>query len=558
MKKTAFLYFLITLNCSNILLSQELNAEQVYSKINNAVVTIYTFDASGKGVAQGSGVVLNDKGWVVTNYHVFKGANKIIVKQKSRIIEYTNIIGFDVEKDILILKIADNSFPAIQLGNSSLLRIGQKVYAIGSPMGLENSITEGIISGVRSYEQTFKNYIQISAAISHGSSGGAVVDARGRLIGITTWTMSDGQNLNFAIPINEVFGVYKKKTITVSELSAGEYFGRGYNEYKLTNYDAAIEYYKKAISINPNYFETYHNLGLIYRIKGQSQIAINYYKKAISIQPEDGETYNNLGIAYKEIGDLNNAISYYKKAIVINPNLSFAYFNLGLIYSSKGEFETAIPYYKRAVEVDPEYTKAYYQLGFAYSQKGKVEPAIMYHKKALTTDPKFKTSYNDLGYLYFNKQEYDSAINYFKTAVIIDPEYANSLFGLGITYNVMKQFDSAIINFKKVITLRNDADALYELGNAYDKIGDSEKAIEYYKKALALNPKLDMACFSLGFLYGNKGDYDSSIFYYKRAIAINPGHPLNYWNLSFTYGKKGDSKMQKYYKEKYYEVQKKR
>ena len=188
MKKPILLYFLLFYFPFSAVIAQELTAEQIYAKINDAVVTIYTFDANGKILSQGSGVVLNEKGWVVTNYHVYAGAEKLVVKHKEKIVKYSGIIGLDVEKDILILKIADLSFLPISLGNSDLLRVGQKIYAIGSPMGFENTITEGIISGLRSYEERTKNFIQVSAAISPGSSGGAVVNAKGELIAITTLT----------------------------------------------------------------------------------------------------------------------------------------------------------------------------------------------------------------------------------------------------------------------------------------------------------------------------------------------------------------------------------
>ncbi|HEY8689560.1 MAG TPA: trypsin-like peptidase domain-containing protein, partial [Chitinophagaceae bacterium] len=116
MLKNLLLYFVLLYIPFNAALAQDLNAEQIYSKINNAVVTIYTFDAKGKILSQGSGVVLNDKGWVVTNYHVFAGAEKIVVKHQEKVVEYTKIVGLDVEKDILILQIKDNTFQSIKIG----------------------------------------------------------------------------------------------------------------------------------------------------------------------------------------------------------------------------------------------------------------------------------------------------------------------------------------------------------------------------------------------------------------------------------------------------------
>lgn len=292
MRKTLLLYCLPFYFPLNAVLAQELTAEQIYAKINDAVVTIYTFDANGKILSQGSGVVLNEKGWVVTNYHVYAGAEKIVVKHKEKIVKYSAIIGLDVEKDILILKIADLSFPPIKIGNSDLLRVGQKIYAIGSPMGFENTITEGIISGLRSYKERTKNFIQVSAAISPGSSGGAVVNAKGELIAITTLTVTRGQNLNFAIPVNEVLAVYKQAGVKPNEVSAAEYFYKGVTEYDRNNYDAAIDNSKKAIAINPEYAEAYHGLGYAYADKGELETAITFYKKAIAINPKFAIAYN--------------------------------------------------------------------------------------------------------------------------------------------------------------------------------------------------------------------------------------------------------------------------
>ena len=131
-------YFLLTNKAS------PQDAEQIYKKVTDAVVTVYAYDSYQKILTQGSGVVLNDKGWIVTNYHVYNGSDKMVVRHNGKIVAYTAIIGVDADKDILILKIADHTFPSIAIGNSDLLNVGQKIYAIGSPMGFENSITESI------------------------------------------------------------------------------------------------------------------------------------------------------------------------------------------------------------------------------------------------------------------------------------------------------------------------------------------------------------------------------------------------------------------------------
>ena len=420
MMKTLLLSCLLFYNPLNAAFAQTLTAEEIYSKINDAVVTIYTFDSNGKILSQGSGVVLNDKGWVVTNYHVFAGADKLVVKHKEKVVEYTNIIGLDVEKDILILKIKDKTFHSVIIGNSDLLKVGQKIYTIGSPMGFENTMTEGIISGLRHFEKEAKSFIQISAAISPGSSGGAVVNAKGQLIAITTSTVTEAQNLNFAIPVNDVLAVYRQDGIKQNEMDAAVYFYKGVNEAEKQNYDAAISNYEKAIALNSEYTAAYNNLGVVYNDKGDIETAIIYYEKAIALNSEYGTAYNNLGVTYGEKGDIETAIIYVKKAIAINPNDADAYNNLGNAYYKKGDIETAIIYFKKATALS-EYTNAYYNLGFVYLEKGDIETAIFYYKKAITINPEYADAYYNLGVAYYKKGDKSTAQYYFEKAYRLNP-----------------------------------------------------------------------------------------------------------------------------------------
>ena len=445
MKKIFFFYIFFFVSFLNGALAQELTAEKIYENTNDAVVTIYTFDANNNPLSQGSGVVLNDKGWIATNYHVYAGADKIIVKHKNKIVEYTGIIGLDVEKDILILKIANRTFPHIYIGNSNLLKIGQKIYAIGSPMGLENTITEGIISGLRSNSETSKHFIQISAAISHGSSGGAVLDTKGRLIGISTSTVIDGQNLNFAIPINEVLKIYKQSDINPKALAAANFFYKGLAAENENNFDAAINNYKRAIEIYPEYAMPYANLGNVYNNRGEFETALAYYKKVLELNPKFTEVYINIGNVYYGMKDFETALSYYRKASVLNPTSAKAYTSLGNVYNEKKDYESAITYFKKAITLDPGSSETYYNLGNAYYNKGELGTAINYYQKAININPKNVTAYMNIGNAYSLKHEFDIAITYYKQAINIDPNFARAYYNLGLTYGFkgedeMKQY----------------------------------------------------------------------------------------------------------------------
>jgi tetratricopeptide (TPR) repeat protein len=224
-------------------------------------------------------------------------------------------------------------------------------------MGFENTITDGIVSGLRSYEANTHNYIQISAAISHGSSGGAIVNAKGELIGISTLSVVDGQNLNFAIPINEVMKVYKEGGVNKDDLTAADYCYKGYMNYKDGNYDKAIEYYKKAIELDPNDKNKYLNLGAIYSSKGKYDAAIICYEKAIAIDPNFLPAKDNLKEVYASKKDDDSTLIVLKKSIINDPNNAWAYFALGRLYERKGDDYNAKLNLEKAYELKPSLRK---------------------------------------------------------------------------------------------------------------------------------------------------------------------------------------------------------
>jgi serine protease DegS len=154
----------------------------------------------------GSGVIVGDQGYILTNQHVIQGADAIQVSLRDGRSAEARVVGGDVESDLAVLKIDLEKLPVITLGQSEELRIGDVVLAIGNPFGVGQTVTMGIVSATgRSHLgiNTFENFIQTDAAINPGNSGGALIDARGHLVGINTaiFSKSGGsQGIGFAIP----------------------------------------------------------------------------------------------------------------------------------------------------------------------------------------------------------------------------------------------------------------------------------------------------------------------------------------------------------------------
>ncbi|MFM8454443.1 MAG: S1C family serine protease [Gammaproteobacteria bacterium] len=175
----------------------------------------------------GSGVIVDSKGYVLTNNHVIKEADSISVALADGRKADAKIIGSDPETDLAVLKIDLDQLPSIALGNSSTLKTGDVVLAIGNPFGLDQTVTQGIVSAPqRSYKSLgiLSNLIQTDAAINPGNSGGALIDTDGTLIGINTAIISQSggyQGIGFAVPIDVAKDI-------MEQLKTGKKVARGW------------------------------------------------------------------------------------------------------------------------------------------------------------------------------------------------------------------------------------------------------------------------------------------------------------------------------------------
>ena len=182
----------------------ELRPTEISKRLSPAVVYIESYDALGNVLGSGSGFNVNESGHIFTNYHVIEGSSKLTVRfVDGNTYDVHHVMDYDVNRDVALLALNSKGLPTAILGNSSLLVNGEEILTIGSPIGLENTIADGLISN-RSRVIDGLNFLQISAPISPGSSGGALVNLYGEIVGITTAQFINGQNLNLAIPINEV------------------------------------------------------------------------------------------------------------------------------------------------------------------------------------------------------------------------------------------------------------------------------------------------------------------------------------------------------------------
>ena len=197
----------------NIYTSNQIESTEQHHLIERPNTFQNTDTSTPQEISLGSGVIMHEYGYIVTNLHVIKDAKQIIVSLYDGRQSSASIIGADKATDIAILKIQQTNLSAIAIGNSENMRVGDPVLAIGNPYGFGQTVTSGIISAKGRYGlnlNTYENYIQTDAAINVGSSGGALINTRGQLIGVNTanYTQSGGsQGIALATPVETVYKV---------------------------------------------------------------------------------------------------------------------------------------------------------------------------------------------------------------------------------------------------------------------------------------------------------------------------------------------------------------
>ena len=178
-------------------------ARQIAQRVFPSVVLLIIEDANGQALSQGNGFVVA-KGMVATNFHVIEGGVSGVAKivGSKSLHEISGVAGLDEKRELVLLSVPGVNVPALPLGEANRVAVGDRVYAVGNPLGLEGTFSEGIASDIRHVDGDV--VFQITAPISPGSSEGPILNDQGQVIGVATALIEGSQNLNFAIPSSYV------------------------------------------------------------------------------------------------------------------------------------------------------------------------------------------------------------------------------------------------------------------------------------------------------------------------------------------------------------------
>lgn len=423
---------------------------EIYEQAAKSTVVIRNFDGTGKPQSMGSGVVLPD-GDVVTNCHVIKAANQIKVRVGSK--EYQATLRYsDWDRDVCSLKVDDISAPAVVIGSTKTLKVGARVYAIGAPKGLELTLSDGIVSSLR--EVVGGQYIQTTAAISPGSSGGGLFDENGALVGLTTFYLAEGQNLNFAVPVEWVKELPKRNVKIAAEAqTVTQWLNKSIELEKLKDWPGKLEHTRRWTKAQPTSSDAWFSLGYTYYFLGQPDKAIEAYQQALRIEPERDSAWGNLAVAYLDSRQLSKAIDAAQQALNINPKHVGAWISLCSAYDDAGQPAKAVEACKQALRIEPEQAVAWNNLAVAYLNSHQPSKAIEAAQQSLRINPEDEWAWLNLGNAHNDTGQSAKAIDAYQQALRINPEDAKTWYNLGVTYAQAGQRTKVADIYKRLKTL---------------------------------------------------------------------------------------------------------
>ncbi len=346
------------------------------------------------------------------------------------------------------------------------------------------------------------------------------------------------------------------------------WIGKCYKQ--LSQYDRALEYYRKSLAINEELgigieiaFVS-NSIGLIYHTLGQHDLALDYFNKALALKEKFGERnhvatqFNNIGLVYHSKADYDRALEYYNKALKINEELGIKdqvanqLNNIGLLYYYLGKYDMALANYNKAVRINEELGLKgdlafnLNNMGMVYNAWGQYDKAISYYRQALVIDKKLgrkdqiAADLNNMGQVFYSWGQYKKALDYFKTALDINDKLgakdkaAVHLNNIGQAYYALEQFDMALENYQKALAINEKLGIKNEIASNLNNIGmilktrmNNDKAMEYFTRAMSINEqlglKVDVAVQlnNIGLVYFSKGDFNKALEYYRKSLAID-------------------------------------
>ncbi|MCX5673274.1 MAG: trypsin-like peptidase domain-containing protein [Planctomycetota bacterium] len=438
----------------------DLDAQTIYAKASPSVARIEVMRPDYSHMAQGSGFVVSSDGFVVTNHHVMRAGRKgLVLLGEGKAYPVAVVLVSDQKKDLAVIKINATGLPYFALfPKDKKPAVGSKAFAIGSPLGQTNTLSEGLVSGLR--DEPNRTVVQTTAEIAGGSSGGPLLDARCRVIGVNTYSLADRRGdeivatLKFAVAHTEVHEMLARAKAALAKMTTGSggkpldatssadlaqaYAHVSKSQWldaavgaktlrtrnpenaevlllsaflalKMNQTDEAVETYKKVVELDPNEFEGHLGLGLVYNQKKMWKEAEEVLSHAAKLRSEDASLQHALGEALLELGRKDEALTALKESTRLDPEDADAWMVLGRAYLAQKLLAPAADAFRTVIRHDPHNPLAHAYLAMVEYQNGRMNDAKEAAGVALRLQPGCPMGLYVMGLVFVNAKDWDNA-----------------------------------------------------------------------------------------------------------------------------------------------------
>ena len=449
--------------------------DKVFAAASPAVALIEVLDGSSKTISQGSGFFVSSDGLLVTNFHVISGgASANVHCADGSVFPVNGAVSVAPSSDLALLDVNTRGRQMPYLTASwDLPAVGSRVFAIGNPRGMTNTLSDGLVSATRELDGFEGTLIQTTAPISPGSSGGPLLASDGTVIGVTTAGFDDAQNLNFAVPSERVRRLLSAKGVS-----------------------------RPLSSVSPP-------------------------RKAPA--PSPGRPVLD---AHDEVALLIDAKDYSQAMVVLreiqakNQNSPRYWCLLGKVQESGfGNFDVAEDAYRRAIKLKPSYEHAHERLGLMLSHRGRGSEAIECFRTLAKLNPKSPAGHRGAGIACQQMGDHTQALAYFDWAMKLKaPDDTHLLRGESLYH--LGRDEEALSAFKIGLrALPNSSLGLNGIADVHYRAGRTTDAKRSYGDVLRLYPKNGHAHLQLGRIAHKEGDVASARLSWEKAMAGDPRGP---------------------------------
>ena len=500
----SILFYLVVFSC----FAQ--NVQQVLPKIKDAIFTIYAEDEDGNVMSSGSGFFISTYGVGITNFHVLEGSYSAHIKDsKGNKFKISSVIDYNPNYDLVKFKINNANNTTLKSLKLSTLtpQQGEQIISYSTPLGLfENTVSTGIISSIREMPE-YESVLQITAPISHGSSGSPIMNYFGEVVGVATFGCEAGQSLNFAVNVSQINKLTRNLNIKISDMRRNELetenVRKAYKYAAQKDYLQAVNYLAQELHEN-----SLNHLALYYK-------GVYMCREAISLNAKH-QYYNdlkNMGLMNLGIACILDSLNYdyiMHSATFCRSFFIKDYEELGHEINENTGFlmEEAFKYYDKAISINPNRYDTYISLGYFYfyvSRIFKDKEGTLTAKQITTTALNLGGNYDTESYIVLAKincalGNFGEAILNCDDAINLNNKCYQAYLTRGdIKIFELQQINEGLIDLEIATALaenpRDKADVIGLKGTAYARKAMKEKcrtsalkALQYYEESLSIYP----------------------------------------------------------------------